>query len=190
MAIEPAAISARPAVTTIAESAIAPVSPAASANGTVRPSAIPMTMSRTTWEAVKWRSMCGVCGIAAAILMQDRGEEEEWPDEDQKKDEQRDENRQHHGSDREEHGEFDHHGDEDDRQKEQLQRQEGQLEGELQRGRRQGDQQQRADGHHEQREQGKKRKHGCASLMSIRPNLRRVATTAGPAAPRKPTAGG
>src|SRR5829696_5799518 len=42
---------------------MAPVSPAASANGTVRPSAIPMTMSRTTSLDVKCRSMWGVCGI-------------------------------------------------------------------------------------------------------------------------------
>jgi hypothetical protein len=53
MAIEPAAISARPAVTMIFEAATAPVSPAASANGTVRPSDIPMTTSRTDSPAVK-----------------------------------------------------------------------------------------------------------------------------------------
>jgi len=37
--------------------------PAASAKGTVNPSDIPITMSRTTSLAVKWRSVCGVCGI-------------------------------------------------------------------------------------------------------------------------------
>src|SRR5437762_7461544 len=65
MAIEPAAISARPAVTTIPACATAPLSPAASANGTVSPSAIPMTTSRTIALAVKWLSMCGVSGMCA-----------------------------------------------------------------------------------------------------------------------------
>src|SRR5438128_12588519 len=63
MAIEPAAISARPAVTTIPACATAPLSPAASAKGTVSPSAIPMTTSRTIALAVKWVSMCGVSGM-------------------------------------------------------------------------------------------------------------------------------
>src|SRR4051795_6296080 len=65
MAIEPAAISARPAVTTIDACATAPLSPAASANGTVRPSDIPMTTSRTISLAVKWRSVWRVSGIRA-----------------------------------------------------------------------------------------------------------------------------
>src|SRR5262249_52544089 len=53
-------------VTTRRLDSVAPVSPAASANGTVRPSAIPITTSRTTSPAVKWRSTCGVCGMAGA----------------------------------------------------------------------------------------------------------------------------
>src|ERR1043165_7553774 len=65
MAIEPAAISARPAVTTIDACATAPLSPAASANGTVSPSDIPMTTSRTISLAVKWRSVCRVSGMCA-----------------------------------------------------------------------------------------------------------------------------
>ena len=48
LAMDPAAISARPATTMMCEASTAPVSPAARAKGTVRPSAIPMTMSRTT----------------------------------------------------------------------------------------------------------------------------------------------
>src|SRR5262245_52200926 len=56
MAIAPATISARPAVTITPFSATAPESPAANANGTVRPSARPMTTSRTKSVAVKWRS--------------------------------------------------------------------------------------------------------------------------------------
>jgi hypothetical protein len=53
MAIDPAAISARPAVITRPLEATAPDSPAASANGTVRPSDMPITMSRTVSDAVK-----------------------------------------------------------------------------------------------------------------------------------------
>src|ERR1700735_4551365 len=63
MAMDPAAISASPAITMIRVVVVAPDSPAASAKGTVRPSAIPITMSRTYSEAVKWDSTCGVCGI-------------------------------------------------------------------------------------------------------------------------------
>src|ERR1700726_948691 len=63
MAMDPAAISANPAVTTMPVDAIAPVNPAASANGTVRPSAIPMTMSRTAAVAVKCFSTCSTDGI-------------------------------------------------------------------------------------------------------------------------------
>src|SRR5947199_5011890 len=73
MAIEPAAISARPAVTTIPLDATAPLSPAASANGTVRPSAMPMTMSRTISLEVKWRSTCRVCGMARTLCADSRG---------------------------------------------------------------------------------------------------------------------
>src|SRR5581483_1522697 len=62
MAIDPAATSARPAITTIRAESTAPERPAASANGTVRPSDMPMTMSRTASLAVKWRSWWGVCG--------------------------------------------------------------------------------------------------------------------------------
>src|SRR5271157_5807833 len=67
MAIEPAAISARPAVTTIAVEATAPVNPAASAKGTVSPSDIPMTTSRTAAVAVKCFSMCSTVGILASL---------------------------------------------------------------------------------------------------------------------------
>src|SRR5258708_25679702 len=63
MAIEPAAISAKPATTIIRVVVSAPDNPAASANGTVRPSAIPITISRTNSDAVKCFSTCGVCGI-------------------------------------------------------------------------------------------------------------------------------
>src|SRR2546428_11394683 len=67
MAIEPAAISARPAVTMTAVVATAPESPAARANGTVRPSDIPMTMSRTVLPAVKCFSTWGVCGMSTPV---------------------------------------------------------------------------------------------------------------------------
>src|SRR5579864_6163485 len=63
MAIDPAAISASPATTMMRVVISAPESPAASAKGTVSPSAIPITMSRTNSEAVKCDSTCGVCGI-------------------------------------------------------------------------------------------------------------------------------
>src|SRR5579862_1054456 len=63
MAMDPAAISASPAITMMRVVVSAPDSPAASAKGTVRPSAIPITMSRTNSEAVKCDSTCGVCGI-------------------------------------------------------------------------------------------------------------------------------
>src|SRR3954453_22309265 len=65
MAIEPAAISARPAVMMMRVESTAPERPAASANGTVRPADMPITMSRTVSPAVKWRSICGVCGTAS-----------------------------------------------------------------------------------------------------------------------------
>src|SRR6266481_4861448 len=63
MAIEPAAISAKPAMTMIRVVVLAPDNPAANANGTVSPSAIPITISRTNSDAVKCFSTCGVCGI-------------------------------------------------------------------------------------------------------------------------------
>src|SRR6516164_8933197 len=63
MAMEPAAISARPATTTRRLLSTAPEMPAARAKGTVRPSDMPITTSRTTSPAVKWRSMWGVCGM-------------------------------------------------------------------------------------------------------------------------------
>src|SRR5881296_3592318 len=66
--MEPAAISARPAVTTMAVESMTPETPAARANGTVRPSAMPITMSRTIALAVKWCSTCGVSGMAPHIL--------------------------------------------------------------------------------------------------------------------------
>src|SRR5215831_4341703 len=46
---------------------IAPVNPAASANGTVNPSDMPITISRTVSPAVKWRSMCRVCGMLCGV---------------------------------------------------------------------------------------------------------------------------
>src|ERR1700720_4313921 len=63
MAIEPAAISAKPATTIMRVVVDAPDNPAANANGTVNPSAIPITISRTNSDAVKCFSTCGVCGI-------------------------------------------------------------------------------------------------------------------------------
>src|ERR1035437_1299828 len=62
MAMDPAAISAKPATMMICEASTAPVSPAARAKGTVRPSAMPMTMSRTTSEDWKCFSTWGVRG--------------------------------------------------------------------------------------------------------------------------------
>ncbi len=63
MAIDPAAISARPAVMITLEVLTAPDNPAARANGTVNPSDMPMTMSRTVSPAVKCFSTCGDVGI-------------------------------------------------------------------------------------------------------------------------------
>src|SRR3970040_2153580 len=68
MAIEPAATSATPAVTITAFDTTPPERPAASANGTVSPSDIPMTRSRTVSLPRKWRSTCGVCGMALLSL--------------------------------------------------------------------------------------------------------------------------
>src|SRR5579884_396388 len=61
--MDPAAISANPAVTMMAVELTAPDSPAARANGTVSPSDIPMTISRMVSPAVKCCSTCGVWGI-------------------------------------------------------------------------------------------------------------------------------
>src|SRR5262245_3088572 len=47
----------------------APDNPAARAKGTVRPSDMPITMSRTVSEAVKCLSTCGVCGMATSCLL-------------------------------------------------------------------------------------------------------------------------
>lgn len=74
MAMEPAAISASPAVTTTWEDATAPERPAASANGTVRPSDIPITTSRTAAVAVKCCSTCGVAGMAGLLAVDARKE--------------------------------------------------------------------------------------------------------------------
>src|SRR5215472_5793137 len=72
MAIEPAAISAKPAVTMIpvplAITAAAPVRPAARAKGTVRPSDIPITMSRTAAVAVKCFSTCSTDGMRFSLV--------------------------------------------------------------------------------------------------------------------------
>ena len=57
MAIDPAATSAKPAMTTtVVVTCSVPDRPAARANGTVRPSDMPITMSRTSSLAVKCRS--------------------------------------------------------------------------------------------------------------------------------------
>src|SRR5438067_3285158 len=64
MAMAPAATSARPAVRIRLVWFTAPDSPAARANGTVRPSDIPMTTSRTDSEAVKCFSTWGDRGIS------------------------------------------------------------------------------------------------------------------------------
>src|SRR5262245_26372920 len=66
MAIEPAAISASPAVMTTRVESTAPERPAASAKGTVSPSDIPMTMSRIRADAVKCFSTWGVWGIGSS----------------------------------------------------------------------------------------------------------------------------
>src|SRR5580704_5022104 len=67
MAMEPAAISAKPATTMMRVAATAPERPAARANGTVSPSAMPITTSRTNSEAVKCDSMCWAWGIAPSL---------------------------------------------------------------------------------------------------------------------------
>ena len=68
-------------MTTIPVEATAPDRPAARANGTVRPSAIPITMSRTASDEVKCFSTCGDWGIvdsswnfAVGLVVRDQ-----WP---------------------------------------------------------------------------------------------------------------
>src|ERR1700757_3082773 len=68
MAIEPAAISAAPPTTMSRVELTAPDRPAASAKGTVSPSDMPMTTSRTKSPAVKCFSTCGVSGIVCSNL--------------------------------------------------------------------------------------------------------------------------
>src|ERR1700677_4437705 len=67
MAIDPAAISANPASTTTWEEFTAPESPAASAKGTVRPSDMPITTSRTSAVDPKcpstWAGGAGGAGV-------------------------------------------------------------------------------------------------------------------------------
>src|SRR5450631_1959641 len=60
MAMDPAAISANPASTTTWGELTAPERPAARAKGTVRPSDMPITMSRTNAVEAKCVSTC--CG--------------------------------------------------------------------------------------------------------------------------------
>src|SRR5207245_8865178 len=60
---EPAATSARPPTRIIRVFCTAPKSPAARANGTVSPSDMPITTSRTKLPAVKCFSTCGARGI-------------------------------------------------------------------------------------------------------------------------------
>src|ERR1700674_5077544 len=69
MAIDPAAISASPPTTINLVSCTAPESPAARAKGTVSPSAMPITTSRTNSPAVKCFSICGARGIASNLRM-------------------------------------------------------------------------------------------------------------------------
>src|SRR3954462_12738442 len=72
MAIEPAAISAIPAITTMEVFEMLPESPAASAKGTVSPSAMPMITSRTNNPEVKWVSTSGGrCGCGCSSFKQE-----------------------------------------------------------------------------------------------------------------------
>src|SRR5271165_6901761 len=74
MAIEPAATSARPAVTMIAVVAAAePDNPAASAKGTVSPSDMPITTSRTASVDLRWYSLCGWWAIDYRITKPPHG---------------------------------------------------------------------------------------------------------------------
>src|ERR1700719_1220333 len=63
MAMEPGAISARPPTTISRVFCTAPESPAARAKGTVSPSAMPITTSRTKFVAMKWVSTCSACAM-------------------------------------------------------------------------------------------------------------------------------
>src|ERR1700760_4408379 len=69
MAMDPAAISASPASTMTWAELTAPERPAAKAKGTVRPSDIPMTMSRTSAVAAKcvstWSVDVGGAGVGS-----------------------------------------------------------------------------------------------------------------------------
>src|SRR5260221_14666267 len=69
MAMEPAAISASPATTTIWLEFTAPEMPAARAKGTVSPSDIPITMSLTRAVPVKWCSVWAVVGNLKLLRM-------------------------------------------------------------------------------------------------------------------------
>ncbi|OWK35304.1 Biphenyl-2,3-diol 1,2-dioxygenase [Fimbriiglobus ruber] len=51
----------------ISVASTAPDRPAARANGTVMPSDMPITMSRTVSEAMKCFSTCGVCGMSSSL---------------------------------------------------------------------------------------------------------------------------
>src|SRR5580704_7636875 len=72
MAMDPAAISARPARTITWAELTAPERPAAKAKGTVRPSDIPMTMSRTSAVAAKcvstWAGDVGGAGVGSESI--------------------------------------------------------------------------------------------------------------------------
>src|SRR5712692_1290027 len=69
MAMEPAAISARPPTRISRVFCTAPESPAARAKGTVSPSDMPITTSRTKLPAVKCFSICVVRLIALSLRM-------------------------------------------------------------------------------------------------------------------------
>src|ERR1700690_787764 len=67
MAMDPAAISASPPTKISRVDCTAPESPAANAKGTVRPSDMPMTTSRTKLPAVKCFSTCPLRTIASNL---------------------------------------------------------------------------------------------------------------------------
>src|SRR5712692_552912 len=69
MAMEPAAISASPPTKISRVFCTAPESPAARAKGTVSPSDMPITTSRTKLPAVKCFSICGIRGIGLSLRM-------------------------------------------------------------------------------------------------------------------------
>src|SRR5579863_5892540 len=72
MAMDPAAISASPARTITWAELTAPERPAAKAKGTVRPSDMPMTMSRTSAVAAKcvstWAGDVGGAGVGSESI--------------------------------------------------------------------------------------------------------------------------